>query len=142
MHATLDLPRWLPALPRAAAAKRFALLVAVALATLVSAPARAAVPMCSNDGRSVVAPPIVFPWRMQTLEAPASCPQTDNTFFRSLPGEQNRAPSSAPTPEAPRAVPIRTGELASPLRARALALPLVVPRGFDLIATLYRPPRA
>jgi hypothetical protein len=140
-HAIRAVPRWFPALPRAASAKRLALLVVVALATLVSAPAKAAVPMCSDDGRSVVAPPILLPWRMQTLEAPPPCPQPDNVFARSLPSQEQHAPTSTPTPAAPRAVPVRAGELASPLRVRALASPLVTPRGFDLLHGVYRPPR-
>lgn len=122
--------------------KRLALLfIAVAVATLVSTPARAAVPMCSNDGRSVVAPPIVFPWRVQTLEAPAPCPQPDNLFFQSLPGQENHAPSSPPAPAAPRAVPVRHGELPAPLRTRSSILPLAESHGIELVDTLYRPPR-
>ncbi|HTQ05986.1 MAG TPA: hypothetical protein VMI54_19125 [Polyangiaceae bacterium] len=122
--------------------KRLALLfVAVAVATLVSTPARAAVPMCSDDGRSVVAPPIVFPWRMQTLEAPPPCPQQDGAFSRSLPGEEQRAPTNPPAPMAPRAVPIERGELATPLRVRSRTQPVAIPRGSELIDTLYRPPR-
>ncbi len=140
-HALRAVPRWFSALPRAAAAKHFALLVVVAVATLVSAPAKAAVPMCSDDGRSVVAPPILLPWRMQTLEAPPPCPQPDNAFARSLPGPEQHGPSSAPAPAAPRAVPIRHGDLASPYRVRVLAPPLVAPHAFDWIDSLYRPPR-
>jgi hypothetical protein len=140
-HALRAVPRWFPALPRAASAKRLALLVVVAVATLVSAPAKAAVPMCSDDGRSVVAPPILLPWRMQTLEAPPPCPQPDNAFARSLPAQEQHGPSSPPTPAPPRAVPIRHGELAWPLRRRALAPTLLAPRAFDLLDSLYRPPR-
>ena len=140
-HALRAVPRWFSALPRAATAKRLALLVVVAVATLVSAPAKAAVPMCSDDGRSVVAPPILLPWRMQTLDAPPPCPQPDNASARSLPGHEQHGPSSPPTPAAPRAVPTRPGELASALRARGLAPPLVAPHGFDLLDSVYRPPR-
>ena len=140
-HAHRAVPRWSSALPRAASAKRFALLVVVAVAALVSAPAKAAVPMCSDDGRSIVAPPILLPWRMQTLEAPAPCPQPDNLLARSLPAQEQHAPSNPPTPSAPRAVPIRYGELAAPLRVRAPAPLRAAPRGFDLLDSVYRPPR-
>ena len=122
--------------------KRLVLLfIAVAVATLVSAPARAAVPMCSNDGRSVIAPPIVFPWRVQTLDAPAPCPQPDNAVSRSLPGQEQHAPSNPTAPVAPRAVPVRHGELAAPLRVRSLQATPAAPRGLELVDTLYRPPR-
>ena len=123
--------------------KRLALLfIAVALATLVSTPARAAVPMCSDDGRSVVAPPIVYPWRMQTLDAPAPCPQPDSAFSQSLPGQEQRAPVSSPAPSAPRAVPVKPGELAAPESTRAITLAFAAPHGLELVDSLYRPPRA
>ena len=140
-HAIQAVLRWFSARSPAAPGKRVALAVALAVATLVSAPAKAAVPMCSSDGRSIVAPPILLPWRMQTLEAPAPCPESENLFARSLPAGEHHAPSNPPAPPAPRAVPVRHRELAAPVRVRALAQPLVAPRGFDLIDSVYRPPR-
>ncbi len=123
------------------------LLVAVSLVSLFSANARAAVsshnavPMCSSDGRSVIAPPIVLPWRMLTLEAPPPCPQADDTLFQSVGEHHAPAPSKAPAPEAPRAVPVRGGQLARPAAARALVTALAPPAGRELLDTLYRPPR-
>jgi len=123
------------------------LLVAVSLMSLFSANARAAVsshnavPMCSSDGRSVIAPPIVLPWRMLTLEAPPPCPQADDTLFQSAGEHHPPAPSKPPAPEAPRAVPVRGGELARPAAALALVTALAPPASRELLDTLYRPPR-
>ena len=97
--------------------------------------------MCSSDGRSVIAPPIVLPWHVRTLEAPPPCPQADNTLFQ-LAGEQQKpTPSKPPAPEAPRAVPIRTSELATPTCARVLIDALTPPASRERSDTLYRPPR-
>ena len=123
------------------------LLVAVSLVSLFSASARAAVsshnavPMCSSDGRSVIAPPIVLPWRMLTLEAPPPCPQADDTLFQSATEHHPPAPSKSPAPEAPRAVPVRGAELARPAAARAPITALAPPASRELRGTLYRPPR-
>jgi len=122
-------------------------LVAVSLMSLFSANARAAVsshnavPMCSSDGSSVIAPPIVLPWRMLTLEAPPPCPQADDTLFQSAGEHHPPAPSKPPAPEAPRAVPVRGGELARPAAALALVTALAPPASRELLDTLYRPPR-
>jgi hypothetical protein len=123
------------------------LLVAVSLVSLFSASARAAVsshnavPMCSSDGRSVIAPPIVLPWRVLKLEAPPPCPQGNDTLFQSALEHHPAAPSQAPAPEAPRAVPVRGGELARPARTRVLVSALAPPPSRELLDTLYRPPR-
>lgn len=124
------------------------LLVAVSLVSLFSANARAAVsshnavPMCSSDGRSVIAPPIVLPWRMLTLEAPPPCPQADDTLFQSATEHHPPAPSKPPAPEAPRAVPLRDAELARPAAARVPITALAPLASRELRGTLYRPPRS
>ena len=117
------------------------LVLAFALATLVSTQARAAVPMCSNDGRSVIAPPIVMPWRMLTLDAPKPCPQADSLLVQFLPEQQRRAPSEPPAPAPLRAVPLRTSELAAPARTRRPSVSPEIPTSRELGCSLYRPPR-
>jgi hypothetical protein len=140
--AIRGVPRRFPVLLGAASARRFAVLcIALAVATLVSAPARAAAPMCSNDGRSVIAPPIVLPWHMVTLDAPAPCPKPDGLLVQSLPNDQPQSPSSPPTPAPLRAVPVRGAELVSAARSRSCVAALDVPSGHELVATHYRPPR-
>lgn len=131
------------ALPRGAASARrlVVVLFALTLATLVSAPARAAVPMCSSDGRSVAAPPIVMPWRMIELKETKSCPQPDNVLLAFAPVQRERAPSAAPTPVAPRAVPVERGELAAPASVRVPIVDAVLVHGRNASETPYRPPR-
>jgi hypothetical protein len=134
--------RWFSAPPVGAGCGRRWLiaLIVLLLATLVGAPARAAVPMCSEDGRTVAAPPIILPWRGLTLDAPVPCPQPDNLLLvKSLPDQ--RAPSSAPTPAPLRAVPVRPLDIPA---APALREPLITadhPTSLELVNTVYRPPR-
>ena len=116
--------------------------LAFALATLVSTQARAAVPMCGNDGSSVAAPPIVMPWRMIALDAPAPCPHADPFLVLSLPEHQPRSPSVPTAPAPLKALPLRGGDLARPpyllLRIEAPG----APTSLELVASLYRPPRS
>ncbi len=96
--------RWFSAPPaRNGAARRtlFGLMLVVA-ATLLGAPAHAAVPMCSNDGRSIAAPPIILPWHERTLEAPKPCAPSDNSLVTSAP---DRSPTSPSATGQPRAAP-------------------------------------
>lgn len=124
------------------------LLVAVSLVSLFSANARAAVssrnavPMCSSDGRSVIAPPIILPWRMLTLEAPPPpCPELDGTLFQSVVEHQQPSPPKPPAPEAPRAAPVRGAELARPAAQRLSLSTPAPPMSRELVDSLYRPPR-
>jgi hypothetical protein len=134
--------RHLSALP-SAVARRWALaLIVLSVALTTSAPARAAVPMCSDDGRSVAAPPIILPWRVLTLDAPKPCPPSDMlVLFGSLPAEQQRGPSSPPTPEPLRAVPVRVSDLPSPPASREPLISLDRPTCLELVTSVYRPPR-
>jgi len=117
-------------------------LAAVLVSLLVPARAHAAVPMCSNDGRSVAAPPIILPWRKLTLEAAKPCQPTDNPLLRAMPDQQQRTPSSAPTVAPIRAMPTRAFALAHPSGIRAHVVPGSSPPTFVLVASIDRPPRA
>jgi hypothetical protein len=116
-------------------------LAALVVSLLVPTRAHAAVPMCSNDGRSVAAPPIILPWRQLTLEAPKPCQQSENPLLRAMPEQQQRTPTSAPTFAPIRAMPTRAFALAHPSRIRARIVAASSPPSVVLIASIYRPPR-
>jgi hypothetical protein len=104
---------------------------------------RTPVPMCSSDGRSVIAPPIILPFRLITLEAPPPCPHSDGLFVQSsLADDHQRTPSNPPAPDAPRAVPVRGTDLARPKVQRVAVSSSANFAGRELVADLYRPPRA
>jgi hypothetical protein len=116
-----------------------ALLVLAAL--LVGAEARAAVPMCSQDGRTIAAPPIGWAARGLVLEAPPPCPKASPLATRSLPSEPS-APGATDAPCVLRVVPVGFTGVAAPASAR-LAVEteiLALPRG--AVRTIDRPPRA
>src|SRR5688572_9083647 len=76
-------------------AERVLLVLAAALVTLLStSSARAAVPMCSEDGRTIAAPPIMAPNRGLVLDAPRPCPPQGSVLVRSVPSD----PGGQPTP--------------------------------------------
>jgi hypothetical protein len=135
-------------LPRGGVARRVAvLLVTMAVATLVSPAARAsnnhgAVPMCSSDGRSVIAPPIILPFRLVTLEAPVSCPHADVPLVQSVAEHHQPLPSNPPAPQAPRAVPVRAHDLARPASERLSIAAVGLPASREVIDNPYRPPRS
>jgi hypothetical protein len=134
---SLDAP-----LGRVARVQRFAFaLVVLALATVVSPRAHAAVPMCGEHAQTVAAPPMILPWRKLTLEAPAPCPQQSDFLALSVPESQPRGPSSPPAPAPLRAVPVRTSELPEPPALREPIVSLDQPKGCELVSTVYRPPR-
>jgi hypothetical protein len=117
-------------------------LAALVVSLLVPTRAHAAVPMCSSDGRTVAAPPIILPWRQLTLEAPKPCQQADNPLFRAMPEQQQKAPSSAPTFAPMRAMPTRVFALAHPSGIRERIGAASSPPSFVLVAAIDRPPRA
>ncbi len=141
--ATRCLDRFFSALPARGGALRRAALGFFLLLTalLATSPASAAVPMCSSDGRSVAAPPMILPWRQLSLEAPKPCPQPDNLLLRSMP-EQQKGPSSAPAPALLRAMPVRAMDLPLPASVRQQIDSAVAPRSVSLIDGIYRPPRS
>ena len=119
----------------------------VALATLLAlmllpTAARAAVPMCSEDGRTVAAPPIILPWRQIPLDAPKQCQQPENPLLRAMPDRQQNAPSSQPSPAPLRAMPARLVDVAPPASVREPIDTASCPPSFHLVACIYRPPRA
>jgi hypothetical protein len=116
--------------------------VVLALVSIVSSPARAAVPMCSNDGRSVAAPPMILPWRELKLEAGTPCQQPENPLLRVMPEQQRQAPSSSPAPAPLRAMPVCTSELPPPPGVRTRIEESAVPTSLYLANAIYRPPRA
>jgi hypothetical protein len=117
------------------------LVLAFALATLITTQANAAAPMCSSDGRSVIAPPMILPWHVVTLEDTAPCPQPDNLLVQSLPKQEQRSPSNPPAPAPLRAVPVRAGELASPSASRQPVATTEAPTSRELACPPDRPPR-
>jgi len=117
-------------------------LAALVVSLLVPTRAHAAVPMCSSDGRTVAAPPIILPWRQLTLEAPKPCQQPDNPLLRAMPDQHQKTPSSAPTFTPIRAMPTRAVALARPSGMRQRILAASRPPSFILVASIDRPPRA
>lgn len=116
-----------------------ALLVLI-LAVLTTSNANAAVPMCSEDGRSIVAPPIMAPNRGLVLEAPRPCPQPVALLIRSVPSD----PGGQPTPPSDgpiRAVPVRSADLPSPRAAYRERDDATLSTGLELAGTVERPPR-
>jgi hypothetical protein len=101
----------------------------------------AVVPMCSEDGRSIVAPPITVPSRGLVLEAPRPCPQPDSLLVGSLP----RDPGGQPTPpsEGPlRVVPLGPVDLPLPYVGRRSSSDASMSTGLELIGSIDRPPRS
>ena len=116
--------------------------LALALFSIVSSPAHAAVPMCSSDGRTVAAPPMILPWRELKLEAGTPCQQPENPLLRVMPEQQRQAPSSAPVPAPLRAMPARAIDVPPPSSMRLSIEAWPAPPSFYLANTVYRPPRA
>ena len=134
---------WAAPFARAARARRVLFgVLALALFSIVSSPAHAAVPMCSSDGRSVAAPPMILPWRELKLEAGVPCQQPDNPLLRVMPDQQRQAPSSAPVSPPLRAMPVRAIDVPAPLGVRQRVEALPAPTSFYLANAIYRPPRA
>jgi len=117
-------------------------LLALVVVMLLPAGAHASVPMCSTDGRTVAAPPIILPWRQLTLDAPKPCQQPENVLLRAMPDQQQRSPSSAPTPAPLRAMPVRALDVAPQSGVRALVAREPRPPFILLVDCIYRPPRA
>jgi hypothetical protein len=126
--------------PRRGASRLVAALIVLA-ALLIGARAQAAVPMCSEDGRTVAAPPIGTAVRGLVLEASLPCAKASPLATRSLPAEPN-APAATPSPSPLRAVPVSfvgVARAASEVLAITVDVP-VLPLGIG--RTIERPPRA
>jgi hypothetical protein len=97
--------------------------------------------MCSEDGRSIIAPPIMAPNRGLVLEVPRPCPQPVSVLERSMP----RDPGGQPIPlrEGPiRAVPLVPGDLPRPYLGRRATDQAASSTGLELCSSIERPPRA
>jgi hypothetical protein len=117
-----------------------ALLVLV-FGVLAAPSARAAVPMCSDDGRSIVAPPIMAPNRGRVLEAPRPCPKPESVLVRANPpdpGGQPTPPSDAPI----RAVPVTASDLPRPYLKLSGTADAQRSTGLELARSFERPPRS
>jgi hypothetical protein len=116
-----------------------ATLVALALFAFGSQ-ANAAVPMCSDDGRTIAAPPIMRPSSGRVLESRGDCERLRALLTRSNPGDQQRG--SLQAGDAPlRAVPARAVVPAAP---RVVRLVIASELGRARPATtldVFRPPR-
>ncbi|HEY3499974.1 MAG TPA: hypothetical protein VGK73_35035 [Polyangiaceae bacterium] len=120
--------------------RMFVALVIAVVTLLATGTARAAVPMCSGDGRTIAAPPIMAPNRGLVLEAPRPCPKQETVLVGSMPsdpGGQPAPPSSGPI----RAVPVTPADLPLPCVGRAARDSASISKGLELISSIERPPR-
>jgi hypothetical protein len=128
-----------PLLAKASMRLLHAMLVVLATLT-VGTGARAAVPLCSDDGRSMVAPSIVKPSSGRAIESAEDCERLRALLGHSKPGDNQRNPielGDAPL----RAVPVRVELPAAPHLER---LDVETDRRRArpaLIDGLFRPPR-
>ena len=116
-------------------------LFAALLTLLASANAHAAVPMCSEDGRTVAAPPIMAPNRGLVLEAPRPCPPQNVVLIRSMP----RDPGGQPTPPSDgpiRVLPVTPADLPLPYAGRRASDHDAKVNGLELVQGIERPPRS
>lgn len=114
-----------------------------AFATLLafSRTAHAAVPMCSSDGRSVAAPPIMVPGRGLVLDTPRSCPRPSGTpLMRALPHDPGGQPT-VPLESPLRVVPVFASALPRPYAGRTPIEIAARPLGSPTTDDIYRPPR-
>jgi hypothetical protein len=104
--------------------------------------AHAAVPMCSEDGRSIAAPPIMRPNSDRVLESRGDCERLRALLTRSNPGDHQRGGALEAGDTPLRAVPARAAIPASPCSDRlALAHGVGQPRPARTLG-VFRPPRA
>jgi hypothetical protein len=128
-----------PLLARASMRLLHAMLVVLATLT-VGTGARAAVPLCSDDGRSMVAPPIVKPGSGRAIESAEDCERLRALLGHSKPGDNQRNPvefGDAPL----RAVPVRVELPAPPHLARLDVETDALRARPALLDSLFRPPR-
>jgi hypothetical protein len=115
-------------------------LLVLVFGVLAAPDARASVPMCSGDGRSVIAPPTLMPGRGLVLEAPRPCPQPEPALVRGVPhdpGGQPAPPSDGPM----RALPVAAAPLPLPHATRGRHDHAARSTGLELISAIERPPR-
>jgi hypothetical protein len=117
-------------------------MVIAAMVLLAARSASAAVPMCSEDGRTVAAPPIAMPVKDRVLKYDAPCPELVRLFLHApAQDSQKPRPVSERVDDAPRGVFVRPASLAAPSGVR-------IPVDFERVvalrgvtASIDRPPR-
>jgi hypothetical protein len=114
----------------------------VALAALAfSSRAEAAVPMCSEDGRSIAAPPIMRPKSGLVLESRGDCERLRAMLTRSHAGDHQRG-GAVEAGDAPlRAVPVRAPVPESPYLERSSVTEELGQVRPGLTLGVFRPPR-
>jgi hypothetical protein len=118
----------------------FATLVATTLFALGS-PASAAVPMCSEDGRTIAAPPIMRANTGRVLESRGDCERLRALLTRSNHGDHQRG-GAVEAADAPlRAVPPRASVPAAPCLARLDVTPDDGRARSGAVLDVFRPPR-
>jgi hypothetical protein len=117
-------------------------IVIAAVVLLGARTASAAVPMCSDDGRTVAAPPIGMPVNDRVLKYDAPCPELVRLLLDApLHDSHKPRPVAERVDDAPRGVLVRVPSLVAPAGVRVLVdfdRPIAV-RG--VTASIDRPPR-
>ena len=96
--------------------------------------------MCSEDGRSVTAPPIMVPSRGLVLDAPSECAEL-LALLQESPGDERGGSLAASGDSPPRAMPSRAFVPLSPLRGRTGIERTLLPIRPGAPAAVYRPPK-
>lgn len=117
-------------------------IVIAAMVLLGARTASAAVPMCSEDGRTVAAPPSAMPVKGHELKYVAPCPELVRLLLDApLHDSHKPRPATERVDDAPRGVPGRLPSLVAPSGTR-------VPVDFDrpiaargVMTSIDRPPR-
>lgn len=117
-------------------------MVIAAMVLLAARSASAAVPMCSEDGRSVAAPPIAMPVKDRVLKYDAPCPEVVRLLLDAPMHDSHKPrPAAERVDDASRGVLVRVPSLVAPSGVR-------VPIDFDrpiaargVTTSIDRPPR-
>lgn len=117
-------------------------IVIAAMVLLAPRSASAAVPMCSDDGRSVDAPPIMMPSKDRVLKYDAPCPEAVRLLLDApAPDNQRPRPVTERVDDAPRGVLVRVPSLPPPSSAR-VAIDFEHPIAAQgVTSSIDRPPR-
>src|SRR5687768_1697802 len=117
-------------------------LVIAAMVLLTARAGSAAVPMCSDDGRTVAAPPIQMPTKDRVLKDDAPCPEVVRLLLDAPAHDSHKPrPTSERVDDAPRGVLVHVPSLPAPSGVRVPVdsdLPIAA-RG--VATTIDRPPR-
>jgi hypothetical protein len=126
-----------------ARAVRLLLATFVALATFAfGLPASAAVPMCSEDGRSIAAPPIMRPKSGLVLESRGDCERLRALLTQSNHGENGRGTLVQASDAPLRAVPTYGVVPTTPFLERLDVTDAAGEARSAIVLDPFRPPRA